>query len=134
MGAVVLYMRKMQASRSDITSMKLKRATSLAKKRLRKAEGYLNQNDDEKFYVEIYQAIWGYVSDKFTIPVSKLSGDTIQSCLEERKVDVAIEEKILQTLADVNFARFAPGDSSAKKNAIYEQALQMILDIENQLK
>lgn len=127
-------MRKMQASRSDITSMKLKRATSLAKKRLRKAEGYLNQNDDEKFYVEIYQAIWGYVSDKFAIPVSKLSGDTIQSCLEERKVDVAIEEKILKTLADVNFARFAPGDSSAKKNAIYEQALQMILDIENQLK
>ena len=131
---VILYMRKMQASRSDITSMKLKRATSLSKKRLRKAEGYLNQNDDEKFYVEIYQAIWGYVSDKFAIPVSKLSGDTIQSCLEERKVDVAIEEKILKTLADVNFARFAPGDSSAKKNAIYEQALQMILDIENQLK
>ena len=40
----------------------------------------------------------------------------------------------LKTLADVDFARFAPGDSSTKKNAIYEQALQMILDIENQLK
>ena len=131
---IVLYMRKMQASRSDVASMKLKRATSLAKKRLRKAEGYLNQNDDEKFYVEIYQAIWGYVSDKFAIPLSKLSGDTIQSCLEERKVDASIVEKILKTLADVDFARFAPGDSSTKKNAIYEQALQMILDIENQLK
>ena len=131
---IILYIRKTQASRSDITSMKLKRATSLAKKRLRKAEGYLNQNDDEKFYIEIYQAIWGYVSDKFAIPVSKLSGDTIQSCLQERKVDVEIEKKILKTLADVDFARFAPGDSSTKKNAIYEQALQMILDIENQLK
>ena len=114
--------------------MKLKRATSLAKKRLRKAEGYLNQNDDEKFYIEIYQAIWGYVSDKFTIPLSKLSGDTIQSCLEAKNVDATIVDKILKTLSDVDFARFAPGDSSAKKNAIYEQALQMILDIENQLK
>ena len=84
--------------------------------------------------MEIYQAIWGYVSDKFAIPLSKLSGDTIQSCLEERKVDASIVEKILKTLADVDFARFAPGDSSTKKNAIYEQALQMILDIENQLK
>ena len=130
----ILYGRKLQAYRKDIGSMKLKRATSLAKKRLRKAEGYLNQNDDEKFYIEIYQAIWGYVSDKFTIPLSKLSGDTIQSCLEAKYVDATIVDKILKTLSDVDFARFAPGDSSAKKNAIYEQALQMILDIENQLK
>ena len=131
---VVLYGKKMQKENKDLGVVKLKRATSLAKKRLRKAESYLNQNDDEKFYVEIYQAIWGYISDKFNIPVSHLSTDSVQSCLMTKKVDTAIVEKILKTLGDVDFARFAPGDSSAKKQTIYEQALQMILDIENQLK
>jgi hypothetical protein len=130
----VLYGKKMQKENKDLGVVKLKRATSLAKKRLRKAESYLNQNDDEKFYVEIYQAIWGYISDKFNIPVSHLSTDSVQSCLMTKKVDTAIVEKILKTLGDVDFARFAPGDSSAKKQTIYEQALQMILDIENQLK
>lgn len=132
--AVVLYGRKLQESRKDVGSMKLRKATSLAKKRLRRAEAYLTQNNDEKFYIEIYQAIWGYISDKFTIPLSALSTDTVQECLEAKKVDASIEEKILKTLGDVNFARFAPGDSSAKKQGIYEQALQMILDIEKQLK
>jgi hypothetical protein len=54
--------------------------------------------------------------------------------LEAKNVDASIVEKILKTLGDVNFARFAPGDSSTKKQGIYEQALQMILDIEKQLK
>lgn len=132
--AVVIYGRKLQESRKDIVSMKLRKATSLAKKRLRRAEAYLTQNDDEKFYIEIYQAIWGYISDKFTIPLSSLSTETVQECLEVKNVDASIVEKILKTLGDVNFARFAPGDSSAKKQGIYEQALQMILDIEKQLK
>ncbi len=132
--AVVVYGRKLQESRKDIGSMKLRKATSLAKKRLRRAEAYLTQNDDEKFYIEIYQAIWGYISDKFTIPLSSLSTETVQECLETKNVDASIVEKILKTLGDVNFARFAPGDSSTKKQGIYEQALQMILDIEKQLK
>lgn len=131
---MVVYGRKVKESRKDIGSMKLRKATSLAKKRLRRAEAYLTQNDDEKFYIEIYQAIWGYISDKFTIPLSSLSTETVQECLEAKKVDTSIVEKILKTLGDVNFARFAPGDSSAKKQGIYEQALQMILDIEKQLK
>lgn len=131
---MVVYGRKVKESRKDIGSMKLRKATSLAKKRLRRAEAYLTQNDDEKFYIEIYQAIWGYISDKFTIPLSSLSTETVQECLEAKKVDTSIVEKILKTLGDVNFARFAPGDSSTKKQGIYEQALQMILDIEKQLK
>ncbi len=131
---IIIYGKKEQASKKDIGSMRLRKATSLAKKRLRKAESYLNQNEDEKFYVEIYQAIWGYISDKFTIPVAQLSTDTVQNILETKSVNTIIVEKILQTLNEVDFARFAPGDSSAKKQGIYEQALQMILDIENQLR
>jgi hypothetical protein len=33
----------------------------------------------------------------------------------------------MSTLQEVDFARFAPGDAAAKKQQIYNQALQMIV-------
>ena len=132
--SAVLAYRKIRKDNADIGAVRLRKATKQARKRLRKAEKFLADNDDERFYVEIYQAIWGYVSDKFTIPTSQLSSETIQETLECRNVAPQVIQTIMQTLNDVDFARFAPGDSTSKKQAIYNQALQMILDLENQLK
>ena len=44
-------------------------------------------------------------------------------------MDQALQERILKTLADVDFARFAPGDSSTKKQSIYEEAMDTIMQI-----
>lgn len=130
----VLAFRKIRKDNADLGAVRLRKATKQAKKRLRKAEKFLADNDDERFYIEIYQAIWGYVSDKFTIPTSQLSSETIQETLESRNVAPQVTQTIMKTIGDVDFARFAPGDSTSKKQAIYNQALQMILDLENQLK
>lgn len=132
--AAVIIIRKVNKSNADVNAVRLRKATRLAKKRLRKAEKFLADNDDERFYVEIYQAIWGYVSDKFTIPTSQLSSETIQGALESKGVSENVIQTIMQTIGEVDFARFAPGDSTSKKQSIYNQALQMILDLENQLK
>lgn len=132
--ALFIAMRKVIAMRADIDGTNLRRATSKATKRLRKAEKHLQSGDDENFYIEIYQAIWGYVADKFTIPVSQLSGETIQEKLESRNVAEDVKVKIMETIGDVDFARFAPGDSKEKMQSIYERTLQMILDLEKQLK
>ena len=132
--AAVIIIRKVSKSNADINSVRLRKATKLAKKRLRKAEKFLADNDDERFYIEIYQAIWGYVSDKFTIPTSQLSSETIQGALESKNVSENVIQTIMQTIGEVDFARFAPDDSASKKQSIYNQALQMILDLENQLK
>ena len=132
--AAVIIIRKVSKSNADINAVRLRKATKLAKKRLRKAEKFLADNDDERFYIEIYQAIWGYVSDKFTIPTSQLSSETIQGALESKNVSGNVIQTIMQTIGEVDFARFAPGDSTSKKQSIYNQALQMILDLENQLK
>jgi hypothetical protein len=35
----------------------------------------------------------------------------------------------MKTLQDVDFARFAPGDATAKKQQIYDEALEMIVMI-----
>lgn len=125
----VLWARHQQEIAGDEGSMRLQRATKLARKRLRNAERYLHSGDDEKFYEEIYKALWGGISDKFNIQQSLLSSDTIRQHLKEKQVDETLQQNILQTLADVDFARFAPGDSSAKKQNIYDEAMNTIMQI-----
>lgn len=127
--AVVLYARRQQEIAGDEASMRLQRANKLAKKRLRNAEKYLSSGNDEQFYEEIYKALWGGIADKFNIPLSTLSSDTIRQQLADKNVDESLQQQILDTLKDVDFARFAPGDSSTKKQQIYNEAMQTITNI-----
>lgn len=128
-GIIIFFARRQQHIADDEGSLKLQRAIKLAKKRLRNAERYLNDGNDERFYEEIYKALWGGISDKFNIQLSLLSSDSIRQHLAEKEVDQALQERILKTLADVDFARFAPGDSSTKKQSIYEEAMDTIMQI-----
>lgn len=126
---VVAWVRRQQAIAGDEGSMRLQRATKLARKRLRNAERHLHDGNDERFYEEIYKALWGGISDKFNIQLSLLSSDTIRRHMADKQVDEGLQQRILQTLADVDFARFAPGDSSAKKQSIYDEAMETIMQI-----
>ena len=126
--AIVLYfyIKHRQLANQDIAGVRLRRATREAQKRLRRAEKHMHSGDDEKFYEEIYKAIWGCLADKFNISLSKLSSETVQDCLNEKAVPEERQELIRDTLQEVDFARFAPGDSSKKKQSIYNKALDMI--------
>ena len=126
---IVIFARRQQDIVSDEASMRLQRATKLARKRLRNAERHLNDGDDERFYEEIYKALWGGIADKFNIQQSLLSSDTIRKHLSDKHVDETLQQDILATLADVDFARFAPGDSSTKKQNIYNKAMNTITQI-----
>ena len=125
----VASIRRKQHIESDEVSMKMQRAKKLAKKRLRDAERYLNDGDDERFYEEIYKALWGGISDKYNIQQSLLSSDTIREHLSEKHVDEQLRQRIMQTLGDVDFARFAPGDSSSKKQHIFDEAMGTLINI-----
>jgi len=126
---VVVYARRQQEIAGDEASMRLQRANKLAKKRLRNAEKYLNGGNDEQFYEEIYKALWGGIADKFNIPLAALSSDTIRQQMADKNVEETLQQQILDTLKDVDFARFAPGDSSTKKHQIYNEAMETITNI-----
>lgn len=121
--------RKYQHQQKDVAKNRNKRATKQARRRLKTAEKYLTNSNDNLFYEEIYRAIWGWIADKFNIELSKLSVDTVKECLTESKVQEDSQQRILDTLEHVNFARFAPGDSSTRKQKIYEEALDMIASL-----
>ena len=125
--ALILFFRHRMAQQQDIAGMRLRRATKEARKRLKKAASHLNDGNDNLFYEEIYKAIWGCLADKYNIELSRLSSDTVRECLTEKQVPEQQQSLIMSTLQEVDFARFAPGDAAAKKQQIYDQALQMIV-------
>ena len=129
-GAVLVFVRRRQEEEQDVVAMRRKRAARMAKKRLKRAAAYLNDNDANHFYEEIYRAVWGCLADKYSIEQSQLNRETVGNCLAEKQVPEAQQQSIMQLLQDVDFARFAPGDAHAQMQSIYDEALNMIVGFE----
>ena len=127
--SAIIVGKKRQKGAADIEGTRKKRATRMARRRLKKAAAYLGSGDTNHFYEEIYKAIWGCLSDKYSIPLAQLSRDTVSACLEQKSVAASQQERIMKVLQDVDFARFAPGDAEQQMQSIYTEALDMIAEL-----
>ena len=126
---LILLGRKRQEMLSDESTLRQHRALKLARKRLRTAEKYLNEGSDSQFYEEIYKALWGCLSDKYSIPISQLNRDSVSERLTEVHIGEEQLALIMDTLKAVDEARFAPIDSGAHKHDIYNKTLNTIAAI-----
>lgn len=133
LGIVLLLLRKKIKENQNIAAVKGKKAAKTAKKRLKKAEQLLKAGADKEFYIEISQVLWGYVSDKFHIPVGQLSLDTAEEQLLNRQMKPEAIDMFLTTLKDCEYVRFAPSaDITPQK--MYEKTFRFITEIEKELK
>lgn len=130
----MVFWRKLATRRSNQVLMKNLKATKTARKRLQFAEKLRNEGKQDEFYVAISQAIWGYLSDKFTIPLSELSIESVKGRLETRNVDPDLINEFIITLNNTEFARFAPGEKSVNMERIYTEALNTISKMERSLR
>lgn len=120
--------------RSDVALMRNRKATGVARKRLKAAEQYLKQGNQLSFCTEISNALWGYLSDKFNISRSALSIDSVSDALQKKNVNQELISKFVSTLNNCEFARFAPGDKSKVMDNLYTEALEVITQTEQELK
>lgn len=132
--AISIYLRVQGKNRQNVARMKGKRANSVAAKRLKAARKLLEKQQADSFYEEVLKALWGYVSDKLTIPVAELNKENIQQRLTEHNVDEALAVRFNDTLNACEFARFAPGDPQATMDKIYQDAVAVISELENVIK
>ena len=132
--AISIYLRVQGKNRQNVARMKGKRANSVATKRLKAARKLLEKQQADSFYEEVLKALWGYVSDKLTIPVAELNKENIQQRLTEHNVDEALAVRFNDTLNACEFARFAPGDPQATMDKIYQDAVAVISELENVIK
>lgn len=126
--------RKQIAANANVAKMRTKKANKVAVKRMKQAGKLLSENKKDAFYDEVLKALWGYISDKLNIPVSRLSKDNIEEELRNYGVDDALIKEFLDALNNCEFARFAPGDDNQAMDKVYSASLEVISKMENSIK
>jgi hypothetical protein len=117
---------------SNVTLLKSRRANKVAMKRLSAAKKSLSENNSEKFLDEMFQALWGFVSDRLLIPVSELSKENVSQALEQKNVSAESVTKFNQTLDALELARFAKG-IAASNQEIYQKGIEVITRLEEEI-
>ena len=127
---LLLLVRKRRQFKQDVVLVRNKKATKVAKGRLKQARKYFEANDQDRFYEEMSQALWGYISDKLGIERSVLSMDTAREAMMAKGIAGEVADEFVETLNTCEFARFAPGDAASKMEGLYEKGLEMIMKVE----
>ena len=93
----IVYRKQMKLN-ANIALMRNRRANKIAKRRLKRAESYLKKHDKSNFYNELLQALWGYFSDKLSIPGASLTRSNIGAELSSYGVDEALIERFMKKI------------------------------------
>lgn len=132
--ALVVLVRYYRKRSGNIALQKERKANRIARKRLKKSKSLMQGKESGDFYEELADAVWGYISDKFHIPLSQLSMDTVSEKLEQKNISDEIISQFIETLEECEYARFAPGNKDTRMEEIYHKAHEVIIKTEKQLK
>lgn len=128
--AILVYGRQVRLN-ADVAGRRNARASKVARKRLREAEGFMKSRQPEKFYEAMLKAMWGYLGDKLSMPVSQLTRQNIFETLMERGVAEDAANRVLGVLDQCEMARYTPDSSSeASVEAVYNEATSSINELE----
>ena len=132
--AFMAVYRKQAMENANVAKVRTKKANKVATKRMKNAGKLLAEKKNEAFYDEVLKALWGYISDKLSMPVSQLSKDNIEEELQKHQVSDELIKEFINNLNDCEFARYAPGNQDEKMDKIYSSAIDVISKMENSIK
>lgn len=133
--AVALYFTlKHQKLRRNQSLLRYRKATKVAKRRLKSAHELLKKKQQNEFYNEMSQALWGYIADKFSIQRSELSIENVQAELQQREAPEALITGFIDALNKCEYARFAPGEEGKKMDELYQMGIDVISNAERTIK
>ncbi len=129
----LIYKKKIKEN-ANVILMKTKRANKLARRRLKKAASLLKSGQSEAFFEELSRGLWGYISDKLSIPGAELNRDNVRQMLLKNGAQEDNTEQLLQILDSCEFARYAPSSEVSRREELYRQAIEVISKLENNLR
>ena len=132
--SLVLVFRRKAVENDNVAKMRNKKASKAATKRLKQASVLLRTGKPAEFYDEVLKALWGYVGDKLNISIADLNKENITEKLLLKGADKSIVQKLVETMNDCEFARYAPGDPMQAMDKIYESATEVINKMESSIK
>jgi hypothetical protein len=119
---------------ANIALMRTKKANKVATQRLKVANKHLKDDQMEAFYDEILKAVWGYLSDKLSIPVSSLTKDNVEVELTKYGAKDELIIQFREILNTAEFARFAPSQGHGIMDELYHSTVSAINKMENTIK
>ena len=133
-GLIIIF-RKQARDNANVALMRNKKANKVARRRLKVAEREYKAGNKDTFYDEILKALWGYLSDKLSIPVSELNKDNISLRLSQRGVEDAFIQEFVKLLNDCEFERSAPiGNKESAMRHTFESTEKLISTLESTIK
>lgn len=128
-GLIIVYRRHIRLQ-ADVVGRRLAKASRVATKRLKAARAYMDRHENDKFYEAVSGALWGYMSDKLSIPASQLTRDNISAKLADYGLGREQIDGVVDVLDHCEMARFTP-NTDADVAEIYSAATTAINNIEN---
>lgn len=132
--AIILFRLAQIKQNANQTAVKNRKASKVSKKRLRQASKYMKQGQEAQFYDELLKGIWGYLSDKLSIPVASLSKDNVTEILSGHSVDSQLIDELFDLLNSCEFARYAPSAVSGGMEEIFRKADKTLSKLDQKVK
>ena len=132
--AVALYFilsKRIRDNRNEVL-VKGRRANKVAVQRFRKAEKYMVEQNRHAFYEEMLRAMWGYISDRFNIPVADLTKESIREELIRRGA-AEFAKLFTDIISQCEEAQYSPVES-APMSEIYARGIDIVSKIESLVK
>jgi len=131
---LIIVQRKTIRERADVALLKNRRASKMARRRLKNAGKHMRINDHHQFYEEMLRAHWGYLSDKLLMPVSELTRDNARVALLEKKIPEDQVNRLMEIIEECEYARYSPSSAAGDMNRIYSDTIKFITDIEQNIR
>ncbi len=131
---VLVIRKKRQKELANVQLARNRRASKYARKRLKHAGSHLKQGNKEAYYEELAKALWGYLSDKLSIPMAHLSTDSAKEALTNKGIPDELTEQMLKLIETCEYARYAPQSDDSQMDKRYRQAIEVVSDLQNKLK
>ena len=132
--AVSLYFiigKRIRDSHNSVL-VKGKRANKIAVQRFRAAERYMREMNRHAFYEEMLKAMWGYISDRFNIPIADLTKESMRDELTRR--GAADEAKQLIAIISLcEEAQYSPVEPATMSD-LYGRGIDIVSKIESLVK
>lgn len=133
--AAAVYARRRQvALNSDTATSRQRKAARMARKQLSVAEKHMKAGQKELFFDEVMAALNRYLSYKLNIPVADLSRENIQKNLVHQHITDSTLSRLTQTLDTCEYAKYAPGAVTGDLQAVYNDTITLIANIEEEIK
>lgn len=123
--------KRMRDSRNTVL-VHARRANKVAVQRFRKAATYMKEQNRHAFYEEMLRALWGYISDRFNIPVADLTKESIREELSRRG---AVEQarEITEIISMCEEAQYSPL-ATTSMDEVYGKGIEVVSKIESVVK